>query len=413
MRSSARGRARRDRVLAARSGRDHVAPRRLRRRGHQGRGAGGRLRAPDDLADRCEGTSLLHLHLNRGKQSLVLDLKQPEAVAVFEELVRDVRRRDRGDAPGFLDKMGLGYDRLKELNPEDRDVHDLGLRRHRPVPRPPEPRHRLRRVVGHHPAGRRRRRASAASPTRPTSASPPAPRSARSAILAALVRAEKTGEGACMEIAQSDAAAYFDWYRIETWKGYDDCPDDEVTGNPSDDYERRAAGPRRHVGGRPLPVLRVVRRAHPVHGVGAGVLEELLRGRRPHGPVREVAGQDASPTTPAATRELQAILRDIFRTRTIAGVDRLRRRAQHHDRPGEHRRRRCATTRSSRTGSAGRPTTTPAPTCCCSRCTSRVRSCRCPPRRPTVGEHTEQVLRSRARLRRRQARATREAGALG
>ena len=32
--------------------------------------------------------SLLHLHLNRGKQSLVLDLKVPEAVQVFEELVR-------------------------------------------------------------------------------------------------------------------------------------------------------------------------------------------------------------------------------------------------------------------------------------------------------------------------------------
>ena len=45
-----------------------------------------------------EGTSLLHLHVNRGKQSLVLNLKQPEAIAVFEELVRDVRRRDRGDA---------------------------------------------------------------------------------------------------------------------------------------------------------------------------------------------------------------------------------------------------------------------------------------------------------------------------
>jgi crotonobetainyl-CoA:carnitine CoA-transferase CaiB-like acyl-CoA transferase len=61
-------------------------------------------------------------------------------------------------------------------------------------------------------------------------------------ILGALLRAEKTGEGACMEIAQSDSSAYFDWYRIETWKGYDDYPDDIVTGNPSDDNERRAPG---------------------------------------------------------------------------------------------------------------------------------------------------------------------------
>ena len=44
-----------------------------------------------------------------------------------------------------------------------------------------------------------------------------------------------------MEIAQSDAAAYMDWYRIETWKAYE-RPEDEVTGNPSDDYERRAPG---------------------------------------------------------------------------------------------------------------------------------------------------------------------------
>ena len=45
-----------------------------------------------------------------------------------------------------------------------------------------------------------------------------------------------------MEIAQSDAAAYFDWYRIETWKGYDERPDTEFTGNAIDDYERRAPG---------------------------------------------------------------------------------------------------------------------------------------------------------------------------
>jgi crotonobetainyl-CoA:carnitine CoA-transferase CaiB-like acyl-CoA transferase len=42
-------------------------------------------------------------------------------------------------------------------------------------------------------------------------------------------------------VAQADAAAYLDWYRIETHRAYL-RPDDEVTGNPSDDYERRAPG---------------------------------------------------------------------------------------------------------------------------------------------------------------------------
>ncbi len=44
-----------------------------------------------------------------------------------------------------------------------------------------------------------------------------------------------------MEIAQSDAAAAMDWYRSETWKAYE-RPETEVTGNKSDNYERRAPG---------------------------------------------------------------------------------------------------------------------------------------------------------------------------
>ena len=44
-----------------------------------------------------------------------------------------------------------------------------------------------------------------------------------------------------MEIAQSDAAAAFDWYRSESCRAYE-RPEDEVTGNKSDDYVRRAPG---------------------------------------------------------------------------------------------------------------------------------------------------------------------------
>jgi crotonobetainyl-CoA:carnitine CoA-transferase CaiB-like acyl-CoA transferase len=60
-------------------------------------------------------------------------------------------------------------------------------------------------------------------------------------ILAGVIRARETGEGCQMEIAQSDAAAYMDWYRSESWKAYE-RPESEVTGNKSDDYVRRAPG---------------------------------------------------------------------------------------------------------------------------------------------------------------------------
>jgi crotonobetainyl-CoA:carnitine CoA-transferase CaiB-like acyl-CoA transferase len=60
-------------------------------------------------------------------------------------------------------------------------------------------------------------------------------------VLAGVVRARETGEGCMLEIAQSDAAAAMDWLRSETWKAYE-RPESEVTGNASDDYERRAPG---------------------------------------------------------------------------------------------------------------------------------------------------------------------------
>ena len=60
-------------------------------------------------------------------------------------------------------------------------------------------------------------------------------------ILAAVISARETGEGTSLEVAQSDAAAYMDWYRIETYKAYE-RPADVVTGNAADDYERREPG---------------------------------------------------------------------------------------------------------------------------------------------------------------------------
>ena len=50
-----------------------------------------------------------------------------------------------------------------------------------------------------------------------------------------------SGKGYQLEIAQSDAAAAFDWYRSESFKAYE-RPESEVTGNASDDFVRRAPG---------------------------------------------------------------------------------------------------------------------------------------------------------------------------
>ena len=61
-------------------------------------------------------------------------------------------------------------------------------------------------------------------------------------ILAAIIRARTTGVGTRLEIAQSDAAASFNWNGIEGNKVYE-RPEDEVTGNDGD-----GKGARRPVG---------------------------------------------------------------------------------------------------------------------------------------------------------------------
>src|SRR5690242_19000880 len=65
-----------------------------------------------------EGTSLLFLHSSRGKRSITLDLRKPEGVEVFLELVRDADAVVEAMRPGGLERRGLGFDKLQEVNPK-------------------------------------------------------------------------------------------------------------------------------------------------------------------------------------------------------------------------------------------------------------------------------------------------------
>jgi crotonobetainyl-CoA:carnitine CoA-transferase CaiB-like acyl-CoA transferase len=71
-------------------------------------------RVPPYTAD---GTSLFFESFNRNKRSISLDLRQPGARAVLEDLVRDsdaLTSNLRGDQPA---KLGLRYDDLRHVNP--------------------------------------------------------------------------------------------------------------------------------------------------------------------------------------------------------------------------------------------------------------------------------------------------------
>ena len=64
-----------------------------------------------------EGVSLMHLHVNRGKKSVVLNLKTEEGIEIFKELVKSADAVIEAMRPGGLAKRGVGYDDLKKINP--------------------------------------------------------------------------------------------------------------------------------------------------------------------------------------------------------------------------------------------------------------------------------------------------------
>jgi crotonobetainyl-CoA:carnitine CoA-transferase CaiB-like acyl-CoA transferase len=187
-----------------------------------------------------EGVSLLHLHIHRGKRSLVLDLRKPEAVAVFLDLARDADVVAEAMRPGSLARRGLGYAELAAANPkivfcnvsgygmtgpyQNLPAHGIAFDTWAGLVNPAVDEEGFCYIPEHASMGMHA-----------------GPLFGALAILAAVLRARDMGRGCELEIGQSDAAAYMDWYRIESWLAYE-RPASEVTGNKADDYERRAPG---------------------------------------------------------------------------------------------------------------------------------------------------------------------------
>jgi crotonobetainyl-CoA:carnitine CoA-transferase CaiB-like acyl-CoA transferase len=64
-----------------------------------------------------QGTSASHAYLNRNKRSLALDLKQPAALEIIKRLLDDHDILLEQFRPGVMERLGLGYDALKVINP--------------------------------------------------------------------------------------------------------------------------------------------------------------------------------------------------------------------------------------------------------------------------------------------------------
>ena len=187
-----------------------------------------------------EGVSLMHLHINRGKRSIVMDLRQEEDVATFKELVKTADVVVEAMRPGGLARRGVGFGDLRIINPKIVFCTISGYGMTGPYQNLP-----AHGVAFDTWAGivspQVNDEGFSYLPEHASMGIHAGPLFGALGILAAVIRAKETGEGSFLEVAQSDAAAAMDWYRSETWRAYQ-RPESEVTGNKSDDYERRAPG---------------------------------------------------------------------------------------------------------------------------------------------------------------------------
>jgi crotonobetainyl-CoA:carnitine CoA-transferase CaiB-like acyl-CoA transferase len=260
-----------------------------------------------------EGVSLLHLHVHRGKKSVVLDLKTPAGAQLYKDLVAKSDVVIEAMRPGSLAARGLGYADLRRVNPRivfcnisgygatgpyrDLPAHGIAFDTWGGAIKPEYDGEGFCFIPEHASIGMHA-----------------GPMFGALGILAAVIRARATGEGCELEVGQSDATAYMDWYRIESWLAYR-RPDDVVTGNKSDGYVRRAPG---------------------TAGMKEGVRYQIYESSDGH--VLFMASEQAFwknfclcvgrpdlferwPGSKYAdhargNRELQAILREIFRTKT-------------------------------------------------------------------------------------------------
>ena len=79
------------------------------------------------------GIGAFYINNNRGKRALSVDLTGDAGTELILELCRDADVFVQNFRPGAIERLGLGYDAVKAVNPDIVYVSISGLRPHRPV----------------------------------------------------------------------------------------------------------------------------------------------------------------------------------------------------------------------------------------------------------------------------------------
>jgi len=163
-----------------------------------------------------DGISLAHLNWNRGKKSLGLNLRTPSGRRIFLDLVAKSDVVVDGLRAGALDRLDLGYDTLNSVNPRIVYCSLSGLGRNGPYSRLATHGTFYDAYVGLKPPVY----ASDGTPRMPSTGDSIGIEAgglyATIAILAAIIRALRTGQGSLVEVAEADAAAAFVSTQVES-----------------------------------------------------------------------------------------------------------------------------------------------------------------------------------------------------
>jgi len=162
------------------------------------------------IGPRKADVSAMFIAANRGKRSLVLDLKQPDAQRIVRELAKRADVLVENFRPGVMDRLGLGHEALLAANPRLVYLSITGFGQDGPYAADRAYDAVIQAVSG-----------ISASHPNPLSGEPQVlaaavcdkltALTASQAICAALFARERTGKGQWVDLSMLDAAVSFQW----------------------------------------------------------------------------------------------------------------------------------------------------------------------------------------------------------